>query len=152
MAAALLLATATVASPLAATDPATGARVTLEPASGPLHVFFFATWCPPCMAEIPRLTDLEDRYKADGYRLVLVAVPTRQTADRLRELAAKEALPGHLLFDADGSLSAALKASTIPKHVLLDRQGSIVAQSGVLDADFKQAVERLIRLEGHAQP
>jgi peroxiredoxin len=104
------------------------------------------------MAEIPRLADLEDRWKPDGYRLVLVAVATRQTADRLNELTAHEPLPGRLLFDANGSVAAAFGAATIPTHVLVDRHGRIVARSGVLDAGLSQSVERLVRQEGRAKP
>jgi peroxiredoxin len=141
------------ASPvLTAVDPATGQAVALDPSQGPMHVVFLATWCRPCLAELPRLVDLEDRWKPDGYRLFLVAVATRQTTDRLRELAAQEPLPGKLLFDANGSVAAAFGAATIPTHALVDRQGRIVARSGVLDAPFHQAVERLVRQEGRVKP
>jgi thiol-disulfide isomerase/thioredoxin len=117
-----------------------------------MHVVFFATWCRPCIAELPRLVDLEDRWKPDGYRVILVAVATRQTADRLREFAAAETLPGKLVFDASGSVAAAFSAGTLPMHVLVDRHGRIVARSGVLDAPFAQAVERLVRQEGRVKP
>jgi len=137
---------------LTAIDPTSGAAIPLDPSQGPMHVVFLATWCRPCLAEIPRLADLEDRWKADGYRLFLVAVATRQTADRLRELAAQEPLPGRLLFDASGAVAAAFGAATIPTHALVDRQGRIVARSGVIDPEFKQAVERLVRQEGRVKP
>lgn len=141
-----------IVAPLAATDPATGSRVALDPAQGPMHVVFIATWCRPCLAEIPKLADLEDRWKADGYRLFLVAVQTRQTPERLKELLAQGPLPGKLVFDADGSVASALGAATIPTQTLVDRHGRIVARSATLDAAFGQAVERLVRQEGHAKP
>jgi hypothetical protein len=47
-------------------------RVVLDPSHGPMHVMFMATWCQPCLAEIPKLVDLEDRWKAEGYRLFLL--------------------------------------------------------------------------------
>jgi peroxiredoxin len=137
---------------LTALDPATGESVSLDPSLGPMHVAFIATWCRPCMAEISKLTDLEDRWKPDGYRLFLVAVATRQTQDRLRELLAQGPLPGKLVFDANGSVAAAFGAATIPAQVLVDRQGRIVARSGPIDAAFTQAVERLVRQEGRAKP
>ena len=137
---------------LAAKDPATGASVPLDPSQGPMHVVFLATWCRPCLAEMPKLADLEDRWKPDGFRLFLVAVATRQTQDRLRELLAHEPMPGRLVFDADGSVAAAFGAATLPTHVLVDRRGRIVARSGQLDAAFAQAVERLVRQEGRVQP
>ncbi len=137
---------------LTAVDPATGDAVALDPSQGPMQVVFMATWCRPCLADIPKLADLEDRWKPDGYRLFLVAVATRQTADRLRELLAQGPLPGRLLFDANGSVASAFGAATIPTHALVDRRGRIVARSGVLDPAFRQAVERLVRQEGRAKP
>jgi peroxiredoxin len=137
---------------LTAIDPVTGAAVALDPAQGPMHVVFIATWCRPCMEQMPKLVDLEDRWKPDGYRLFLVAVETRQTTDRLRELLAQGPLPGRLLFDAKGAVAAAFGAATIPAEVLVDRSGRIVARAGALDAEFKQAVERLVRQEGRAKP
>lgn len=141
-----------MAPALTAIDPATGESVALDPSKGPMHVAFIATWCRPCMAEIPKLVDLEDRWKPDGYRLFLVAVATRQTAERLRDLQSQGPLPGRLLFDAKGAVATAFGAATIPAQVLVDRQGRIVARSGTLDASFAQAVERLVRQEGRAKP
>ena len=137
---------------LTAIDPVTGDAVALDPSQGPMHVVFIATWCRPCMEQIPKLVDLEDRWKPDGYRLFLVAVETRQSPDRLRELVAQGPLPGRLLFDAKGALSTGFGAATIPAQVLVDRSGHIVARAGALDAEFKQAVERLVRKEGRVKP
>ena len=138
------------AAPPAATDPKTGERVVLDPAAGPMHIVFLATWCRPCLAEVPALFDLEDRWKADGYRLFLVAVSTRQTAQRLTEFAGQQPLPGRLLFDADGSAAAAFGAANIPTHVLVDRKGAVVARGETIDAALRAAVERLVRQEGRA--
>jgi peroxiredoxin len=137
---------------LAAIDPRTGERVVLDPSIGPMHVVFMATWCRPCLAEIPKLVDLEDRWKPDGYRLFLVAVSTRQSVDRLREFQAQGALPGRLLFDASGDVAKAFGAVTIPSEALVDRSGRIVARTGVLDTNFAQSVERLVRQEGRSKP
>lgn len=141
-----------IAASLTAMDPASGGVIALDPAQGPMHVVFIATWCRPCLAEFPKIADLEDRWKADGYRVFLVAVATRQTQERLRELLAQGPLPGKLVFDADGSVAAAFGAATIPTHALVDRRGRIVARAGALDPAFTQAVERLVRQEGRAKP
>ncbi len=55
------------------TDPVTGKPVVIQPGKGALHIVFFATWCPTCMEELPRLGEIEARWGTQGYRLVLVA-------------------------------------------------------------------------------
>lgn len=39
-----------------------------------LLVTFFATWCPPCMQEIPTLIELQDHYAAKGFSIVGISV------------------------------------------------------------------------------
>lgn len=135
---------------LSAIDPDTGERVALDLGSAPTHVAFFATWCRPCLDQVPGLFDLEDRWRVDGYRLLMIALPTRQTPERLKRFRDEGPIPGRLLLDADGSVSKAFEVGTIPSHALVDREGRIVARAGVLDASFREAVERLVRQEGRA--
>ena len=137
---------------LSAIDPATDERVAIDWAAGPTHVAFIATWCRPCLEETSRLFDLQDRWKADGYRLLLVALPTRQSVPRLKEFLAQGPVPGRLLFDAEGSVAKAFGVTTIPAHVLVDRDGRTVARSGALDEAFSQAIERSVRQAGRARP
>lgn len=39
-----------------------------------LLVTFFATWCPPCMQEIPTLIELQDKYSDKGFSVVGISV------------------------------------------------------------------------------
>lgn len=39
-----------------------------------LLVVFFATWCPPCIQEIPNLIQLHNDYKGDGFSVVAISV------------------------------------------------------------------------------
>ena len=143
---------ATGPSALSAVDPASEQTVRLDPAEGPMHLVFLATWCRPCVAEMPRLFDLEDRWKAEGYRLFLIAMPTRQSPERLKAFLEEGPVPGRLLFDRSGSVASALGVTTIPSHVLVDRAGRIVARSVAVDTELLDAVERLVRQEGRPQP
>ena len=39
-----------------------------------LLITFFATWCPPCIQEIPALIDLQNEYKEKGFSIIAVSV------------------------------------------------------------------------------
>ncbi len=133
------------ALPLSLEDPASGGPVALEAGAVALHLVFFATWCPPCRAELAELAELETRWDQDGYRLVLIAVRSRHSAPRLVEFATNERPPGRVLFDADGRAQRALGAEHLPTHVVFDRQGNEVVRSGALGGGIEAEVERLVR-------
>jgi thiol-disulfide isomerase/thioredoxin len=130
--------------PIELLDPETDRNVLLEPGAPVLHVVFFATWCRPCMDEISRLTELDARWGDGGYRLVLVAVRTRQSAMRLRRLVAGGEVPGEVLFDSAGEAESVLGAELLPAHLLFDSRGNIVLRAQALGDDLESEIRRLV--------
>ena len=56
-------------------DVVTGKTVSSTSFNGQsLLVVFFATWCPPCVQEIPNLIQLHTDYKSDGFSVVAISV------------------------------------------------------------------------------
>lgn len=56
-------------------DVMTGADVNSESFAGKtLLVTFFATWCPPCMQEVPDLINLQKKYNSKGFSVVALSV------------------------------------------------------------------------------
>ena len=45
-------------------------------------VTFWATWCPPCVQEIPSLIKLQNEYSADGFSVVAISVQNRKSRPR----------------------------------------------------------------------
>jgi thiol-disulfide isomerase/thioredoxin len=131
--------------PLNLEDPLSGQPVRIEPGPAALHLVFFATWCPPCLEELDRLAELEARHAHQGYRLVLIAVPTRQSRERLAQLIQRRRPPGTVVFDASGAARDALVVGEIPAHVLVDASGKVVEQADGLSAELEQAIARILR-------
>jgi len=125
-------------------DPVTGKAVVVEAGARALHLVFFATWCPTCVDELPRLGALEARWGGRGYRLVIVAVGSRQTAERLADFVAEEHPAGRFLFDARGEAEKAWKAKQLPTHVVLDASGREVVRAGTLDGEVEAALADLL--------
>lgn len=64
-----------------------GADVNLADFKGrPMLINFWATWCPPCLEEIPYFVELVDKYRDDG--LVVLGISTDDTPDQLKPYAA----------------------------------------------------------------
>lgn len=101
-------------------DPLTGEKASLSTDDGVVHLVFFATWCPDCLLELEGLAELEARWSAPQYRLVLVAVAQRQNVERLQRFASEHKPPGRLLFDADAALAHRLGLNDLPSHFVFD--------------------------------
>jgi peroxiredoxin len=110
-------------------SPITGQTTQLEIGAPVLHIVFFALWCPPCLDELEALTQLQARWAERGYQLVLVAVQTRHTAERLTKFAEENELPGELLFDIDGAAEQRFAVAGLPTHLLLDGSGEIILRA-----------------------
>lgn len=130
--------------PLTLIDPVRERPVELNPGAPVLHLVFFATWCPPCRDELPRLAELVTRWGDRGYRLVVIAVPTRQSAERLREFLGTGAVEGEFLFDAKGAAQAKFHTKQLPSHVILDGEGKIVFQAPSLDGEIESTIEQMM--------
>ena len=125
-------------------DPRTGKVEQIAAGAKALHLVFFATWCPDCVEELDKLRDLEARWADRGYKLVLVAVKTRQTADRLAEFVTENNPPGRLLFDVKGEAAREWKADRLPTHVVLDASSAEVARASELNGSIDEALGGLL--------
>jgi len=121
-------------------DPLTGEQVDLDDRATVHHVVFLATWCSPCLDELDRLADLEDRWGDRGYRLTLVAVRTRHTSERLARFVKNRRPPGRLLFDADGVAEKRMRASQLPTHLLFDANGGELLRANSVN-DVEQVID-----------
>lgn len=128
-----------------AIDPATGERIQVLTGAKLYHVVFFATWCPPCVDEIPRLADLYERWEEDGYALVLVAVSNRQTRERVLEFVRQGRVPGRVVIDGGDVLRTLLGVERVPAHLLIDDRGRVLLRTAAFDGQLADRIGDEIR-------
>jgi thiol-disulfide isomerase/thioredoxin len=100
-------------------------------------VNFWASWCAPCVEEMPLLSGLQRQYGKRGFRVVGIAV---EDPDRARAFVRGMALDYTLLFGLTGAAVAnrdfGNPSAMLPYSVLVDRSGTIRwAHLGALSMD-----------------
>jgi peroxiredoxin len=85
---------------------------------------FWATWCGPCIEEIPVFARWQRQYEAAGLQVLGVSMDDDEAA--VRRFAAKHAVPYPILM-GDAKLGAAFGGIYgLPQSLLIDAQGRIV--------------------------
>jgi len=88
---------------------------------------FWATWCPPCRAEMPSMETLYQAYKDQG--LVILAVSSDvQGAAVVQPFMERYRLSFPALLDPRGRVGGMYGVRSIPTSYLLDRQGRVVSR------------------------
>ncbi len=105
---------------------------------------FWATWCPPCKAEIPGLIELQEQYADD---LVVLGVSIDDTADKLVPFVEEYGInyPALVGLGHDDMLDAYGPLWGIPVSVIIDRDG-IVAVRHALMATKEQFEHEIVAL------
>lgn len=104
---------------------------------------FWATWCAPCVQELPALLRLRERYRAQG--LAVVGVNIQENAARIRPFLEQLGLTFPVLRDHDGSARTAWGVTVFPTTFVIGPDGK-VAFVVVGDADWTVApIESRIR-------
>lgn len=101
-----------------------GAPLSLQALRGKVVlVNFWATWCEPCIREMPSLQRLRDQLHADGFEVL--AVNYQEGPARINGFIEKMKLTLPVVRDTDGGVARAWGARIFPANYLVDRAGNI---------------------------
>lgn len=99
-------------------------------------VAFWATWCGPCLEEMPALEKYYREHKADGFEVIALSVDRPGNRARVFKVLATLAFPGALVSDA--SRNGFGMPEAVPVSYLVDAQGIVrdkfvAVDEGLLD-------------------
>ena len=111
----------------------------------PVVLNFWASWCPPCRAEMPEFERVWQTYRERD--VVFVGVATSDRTDKAQAFLLESGVSYPNALDAGNDVAALFNAASLPTTVFIDRAGRIVTRRvGAMTAQQVAAqVEELLR-------
>ncbi|NQU17047.1 MAG: TlpA family protein disulfide reductase [Candidatus Saganbacteria bacterium] len=108
---------------------------------------FWATWCPPCRAEMPSMQKLNDLMKEKDFVILAVDVGERKAG--VSSFVLKNKYTFKVLLDSDHEVSTDYKVAGIPTTLILNKEGKIVLREvgsrNWATADIIAKIEELLK-------
>jgi len=108
-------------------------------------IAMWASWCQPCIEEIPKLRDIARTYRDKG--LLVLGIGLEQGGDtpaKQRHVAARQLVNYLLLFDAGRAFQTAYGLRSLPFTLLVASDGIIAWQGAVLPSDLEARIQALL--------
>lgn len=125
-----------------------GKQVTFADLKGKVVLIdVWATWCGPCIAEIPHLKKLEEELRGKDVAVVSISVDEAKDKEKWLKYIKDENLGGIQLFASGwGNLAQYYKITGIPRFMVFDKEGKIVSIDSPRPSspELKQMIEKAL--------
>lgn len=126
-----------------------GGQITLSELRGqPVVLNVWATWCPPCRAEMPALEKVHNEFKGQGLVLIGLNLTSQDSEKDVVDFVQEFGLSFPVALDRDGTVQRQYKISGYPTTFFIDQEGIIrsVVVGGPMSAALIQSkVEDLFK-------
>jgi len=132
-------------------DTLDGGTITLFELRGqPVLINLWASWCPPCRAEMPALDEVYRKYRDEGFVVLAVNTTYQDSIDGARDFARAYDLSFPIPLDRDGAVSQRYRLQALPTSYFVGRDGvirDIVIGGPMSEALIASKVEGLLAEE-----
>jgi thiol-disulfide isomerase/thioredoxin len=106
---------------------------------------FWATWCPPCRAEMPDLIKMQRDYRNKGLQVIGITYPPEQVGE-VRRFIRKLAVNYPVALGTKENKTLFDESETLPVTIVIDRQGNVRERiEGILlPEEFEQKIKPLL--------
>jgi thiol-disulfide isomerase/thioredoxin len=96
---------------------------------GAVLLNFWATWCKPCLAEMPKLADFEAKWSEQGFRILSINIDDPRTQKQVKPFVHKQQIAFPVYVDPNQEVYRKLGGRAVPFSVLVGSGGEILKVS-----------------------
>jgi peroxiredoxin len=126
-----------------------GESITLSDLRGqPVLINFWASWCPPCQAEMPAMQRTYQDFQDQGFSILAINATFQDRMEEAADFAAQKDLSFPILFDSNGAVSALYQVRALPTSFFIDAQGlisEVVVGGPMSEALLRSRIDKLIK-------
>jgi peroxiredoxin len=125
-----------------------GKTVSLSQYKGKIILLnFWATWCPPCKAEIPELIKWQKEFQNRGLQIIGITYPPTNRI-KVRNFVRSKKINYPILYGSKKTKALFDSGETMPLTVVIDRDGNIkeIIEGVIFSEEFDEKVKPLMEL------
>ncbi len=111
-------------------------------------VNLWATWCPPCRAEMPTIEKVYNDYKDQGFTVLSVNMTYQDDTLSVEPFVKKEGLTYPILLDEGGAVARSYQLRSLPSSYFIDRTGiirEVVIGGPMAEALLRTRIEKILK-------
>jgi len=111
-------------------------------------VNLWATWCPPCRAEMPAIEKVYNEYKDEGFVVLAINMTYQDDPFNISPFVAEHGLTFPILLDETGETARAYQLRSLPSSFFIRRDGiiqEVVVGGPMAEALLRTRVEEIVR-------
>lgn len=108
----------------------------------------WATWCPPCRAEMPAIQKMYEEYKDQGLIVLAVNMTVQDDPTAVQSFVRQYGLTFPILLDTEGLAARQYELRSLPSSFFIDRQGiirEVVIGGPMSEALLRTRIETLLQ-------
>ncbi len=91
----------------------------------PVLLVFWASWCPSCKSEVPRINELVEKYRAKGMEFIGINIGSNDSPKRAKAFMKKTGMTYPVVFDKSGKISSQYRIVGVPTIIVADSAGVV---------------------------
>lgn len=104
---------------------------------------FWATWCPYCIQEIPKLKKYHAQYAEKGLVILSIDIAVNDPIGRVKAFQQQYSLPYPVLYDQEGVATRLYGIMGVPVSIIIDRSGIIQYRGYALPENIEHLLKQL---------